>query len=334
MITTTHDGVAAAESGMPLAGPSTLETTATGPGTLTFWWTNPSSDNQLSFIVGGTTYSGGTTLAAIMGSGSTWQQQTIYLGSGSQLLKWAYSALISPGDFYCGYVDQVSYATGATAPFITSQPTSQSQAPGGIATFTVGTGGTPPLYQWQFNGTNISGATTSAYTVTNVQAGNLGNYSVALTNSAGYLLSSNAALELGQITGWGSPGYGDTAVVTGATNVLAIAAGVYCNLLLNGDGTLSSWGWNVSGTMTVPANLTNVIAIACYQESLALKADGTVAAWGDVNSSYGETNVPTGMSNVVAIAAARSPHSLALKSDGTVAAWGGVSSAKRMCPQA
>jgi Regulator of chromosome condensation (RCC1) repeat/Immunoglobulin domain len=315
--TTTHDGVSAADSGsVHSSGTSTLQTTVTGPGTLTFWWTNPSFDNRLSFTVGG------VTLTYII-LYTTWQQQTFYLASGSQTLQWVYSVSTSPGDSYHGYVDQVSYTPGATAPRITAQPTGQSQVPGFNATFTVGTGGTPPLYyQWKFNGTNISGATTSTYTVTNVQAGNLGNYSVVVTNGVDSIVSSNAALEFGQITGWGSAAYGDIAIATGATNVLAIAAGLYCNLLLNVDGTLSGWGDNRRGQMTVPANLTNAIAIAAYYQSLALNPHGTVAAWG--MSGFGETNVPAGLSNVVAIAAGRFSHSLALKSDGTVAGWGGV----------
>jgi len=53
--------------------------------------------------------------------------------------------------------------------------------------------------------------------------------------------------------------------------------------------------------------------------SLALKADGTVVAWG-VND-FGQSTVPAGLSGVVSIAAGSS-HSLALKSDGTVVAWG------------
>jgi hypothetical protein len=59
--------------------------------------------------------------------------------------------------------------------------------------------------------------------------------------------------------------------------------------------------------------------------SLALRRDGTVVAWGD--GSDGETNVPPGLTNVVAIAAygdylADAAYSLALKSDGTVVVWG------------
>jgi alpha-tubulin suppressor-like RCC1 family protein len=52
---------------------------------------------------------------------------------------------------------------------------------------------------------------------------------------------------------------------------------------------------------------------------MALKADGTVVVWGD--NSFGQTNVPAGLSNVVSIAVGNF-HCAALKRDGTVVAWG------------
>ena len=52
---------------------------------------------------------------------------------------------------------------------------------------------------------------------------------------------------------------------------------------------------------------------------MALKADGTVVAWGD--NGEGQADVPAGLTDVIAIAAGTS-HSVALKSDGTVVAWG------------
>ena len=61
--------------------------------------------------------------------------------------------------------------------------------------------------------------------------------------------------------------------------------------------------------------------------SLALRADGTVAAWGwgltntDSYPNYGQALVPAGLSNAVAVAAGDT-HSLALRADGTVLAWG------------
>jgi len=314
--TTTHDGVSAAQSAtLSIPGrTSVLQTTVTGPGTLSFWWSNPSQQSTLTFSVGT------STLASIIIYPS-WQQQTFYLGPGSQTLKWTFSFTSSPSDSLRGYVDQVSYTAGATAPLMTLQPSSQSQVPGINTTFTVSAGGTPPLsYQWQLNSTNIDGATNASFTVTNTKASNLGYYNVVVSNSVDSIISSNATLEFGQITGWGSPYSGDTMISPGATNVSAIAAGNYSSLALKSDGTFSGWGLNVFGQTTIPADLTNVIAIAAgSSHSLALKSDGTVTVWG--SNSSGQTNVPMGLSNVVAIAAGAS-HSVALKSDGTVVAWG------------
>jgi hypothetical protein len=314
--TTTHDGVSAADSGRVTSiATSTLQTTVTGPGTLSFWWSNPSSENQLTFSANG------TTLSSIL-LYRTWQQQTFYLGAGTQALKWVYAVFLAPGDNSHGYVDEVSWTPGATAPLITSQPAAQSQVAGLDTAFNVAAGGTPPLYyQWQFGGTDIPGATRSAYTVTNVQSTNLGLYSVMVTNSIGSITSSCAPLVFGQVAAWGASAYGATATALGATNVLATAAGNYFNLWLSADGTVSGWGWSVNGVTNYPTDLTNAIAISVgYSHCLALRSDGTVTAWGGQN--HGETNVPAGLGNVVAIAGGPTSYSVALRADGTLAAWG------------
>ena len=106
------------------------------------------------------------------------------------------------------------------------------------------------------------------------------------------------------------------------TNVVAVSAGYWGGLVLKADGTVSKWqSWGSPGPteVPVPAELTNAVAIAAggLYHDLALKADGTVFAWG----SGSATNVPEGLSNVVAIAAG-DYHSVALKPDGTVVAWG------------
>jgi len=83
----------------------------------------------------------------------------------------------------------------ATPPVITQQPTNQTVAVGGTATFTVAATGTPPLfYQWNFGGTNIFGTTNTVLTLTNAQLNQAGNYAVLVTNIAGSALSSNAVL--------------------------------------------------------------------------------------------------------------------------------------------
>src|SRR5208282_1513367 len=82
-----------------------------------------------------------------------------------------------------------------TAPFITSQPTNQTVMVSNAVTFAVMAGGTQPLnYQWNFNGTNIFGATNSSLTLNNVSPAQAGNYFVLVTNFFGAVTSSIAVL--------------------------------------------------------------------------------------------------------------------------------------------
>jgi GH25 family lysozyme M1 (1,4-beta-N-acetylmuramidase) len=82
-------------------------------------------------------------------------------------------------------------------PFIFSQPSSRYGDVGGSIKLTAQAGGASPLrYQWRFNGVNISGATTSSFTLTNLQAANAGNYVVVVTNSSGATTSSVAVLTM------------------------------------------------------------------------------------------------------------------------------------------
>lgn len=52
----------------------------------------------------------------------------------------------------------------------------------------------PVIYQWRFNGENISGANSSNLILTNVSFSSAGTYSVVASNSFGSVLSSNCAL--------------------------------------------------------------------------------------------------------------------------------------------
>src|SRR5579859_2078789 len=116
------------------------------------------------------------------------------------------------------------------------------------------------------------------------------------------------------VVGWGNNSRGQITIPAEATNVVAVAAGWYHSLALRADGTVITWGIATN----VPANVTNAIAIgAGANHSLALLSDGTVSVWGD--NSYGQANVPTWLTNVIAVASGYY-HNLALRSDGTVAA--------------
>ncbi|MGA2177504.1 MAG: immunoglobulin domain-containing protein [Verrucomicrobiota bacterium] len=82
-----------------------------------------------------------------------------------------------------------------SSPFIFSQPTNQTIFGGYTASFAiVANGAEPVLYQWLFDGTNLSGATNATLSLTNVQASQGGTYSVIVSNSYGWLSSSNAVL--------------------------------------------------------------------------------------------------------------------------------------------
>ncbi len=73
-------------------------------------------------------------------------------------------------------------------------------------------------------------------------------------------------------------------------------------MALRSDGTVVAWGDNSYGLTTVPAGLTNVIAISAGGfHNLVLKSDGTVVAWGCPDE--GQTTIPAGLSGVFAISA-------------------------------
>src|SRR5436305_10755476 len=135
-----------------------------------------------------------------------------------------------------------------------------------------------------------------------------------------------------------------------ATPLRSIAAGYNHSLAVAADGSVWAWGNNGHGEIgdgttvnrTTPiqvvglgagANVIQVASSVQTSNSLALKADGTVLAWGyngqgDLGTGdYYDRLTPTVVtglgpgSGVVAIAAGT--ESLALKADGTVLTWGG-----------
>lgn len=82
-------------------------------------------------------------------------------------------------------------------PTITTQPQSQTKPTGSNVSFTVTAGGEAPLrYQWQFDGADISGATSSAYTISNLALSHAGNYLVVVTNNIGATTSAPAVLKV------------------------------------------------------------------------------------------------------------------------------------------
>jgi pectate lyase len=87
--------------------------------------------------------------------------------------------------------------TQPVAPAITSQPASQIVVTGGSAGFGVIASGSAPLsYQWHKDGSPLAGANASTLSLSNVQAGDAGGYSVVVSNVAGTATSNTATLNV------------------------------------------------------------------------------------------------------------------------------------------
>ena len=249
----TQDGIDAAQSGAtPDSGESWLETTLTGPGTLSFWWkvSSETSNDRLRLYLNGTAQTGFDISGEV-----DWQFRTVAVASGSQIFRWRYS---KNGSTAVGqdraWLDGVTFTPPAppvvNPPIITQHPTDRSVVTGVTVTFNVSATGTAPLsYQWRLNGTGlvnaggISGATTASLLLTGVQPIQAGSYSVIVSNAVGNVTSSNAVLSVDA----GQPPVVniqpvDRAVSSGAT--------VSFNVSVTGSTPLS-YQWRLNGTSLV-----------------------------------------------------------------------------------
>jgi cysteine-rich repeat protein len=94
-----------------------------------------------------------------------------------------------------GQVGRIAY-TASLPPSIAQQPANALVSVGYAATFTVSASGEPPLtYQWQRDGANISGATSSSYVLSNAQLSDSGaRFRAVVTNGLGSATSAEGVL--------------------------------------------------------------------------------------------------------------------------------------------
>ncbi len=157
------------------------------------------------------------------------------------------------------------------APVITTQPQDQTNLVGGSASFTVMASGTAPLsYQWNFNGTNIAGATNATLTLNNLPLTLAGNYEVVVADPLGSVTSSPAMLDVqigfAQVSFAPATNYPvggiSTAVVTadmngdGKVDLICDAPNDTVTVLTN-DG---SGGFMVAGTYAQPGGTRSITA--------------------------------------------------------------------------
>ncbi|MGD1017869.1 MAG: fibronectin type III domain-containing protein [Verrucomicrobiia bacterium] len=91
-------------------------------------------------------------------------------------------------------------------------------------------------------------------------------------------------------------------------------------LTLCSSSVVFAWGNYYNSITNVPPGLTNVVAIAAGLQHSLALRSNGTVVGWGLNS-YGQTNSPAGLTNAVAVAAG-GYHSLALRSNGTVVGWG------------
>lgn len=101
------------------------------------------------------------------------------------------------------------------SPFILGQPISRSVLAGDTVIFRlVAMGQSPLTYQWQFNGSDVNGATNSVLIITNAPTTSAGVYLCQVTNSLGLQVSQPATLAVSrlmpQLGNWSASGPGST----------------------------------------------------------------------------------------------------------------------------
>jgi hypothetical protein len=126
-----------------------------------------------------------------------------------------------------------------SSPAITAQPTNQLAVAGSNTVFQIAATGMPsPAYQWYFNGTNLSGATNTMLTVTNIQMSKQGSYFAIVTNTAGATTSAVASLTVAV-----------KPALTLQPSNQSVLAGATVNLQVAANGTPSpAYQWYFNGT--------------------------------------------------------------------------------------
>ncbi|MSU59422.1 MAG: hypothetical protein EXS35_14835 [Pedosphaera sp.] len=235
-------------------------------------------------------------------------------------------ALLAPG------LTVKNFAQGGP-PQVLVPPQSQTNVVGSTADFSVVVSSfTYPTYQWRFNGVNIANATNTSYTLFNVQTTNAGDYSVAVTNAVGYVITNATLTVLAPpvitahpvnlnrpetananfsvtATGAAPLSYqwrfyttnflaGQITSTLSLVNVQAWQAGLYSAVVSNPYGAVTSS--NATLTVTLPS--------------------WTAGCWG--NTAEPASTVPVGLSGGYQAVAAGGKHSLALKTNGVVFGWG------------
>ncbi|HEY3761735.1 MAG TPA: LamG-like jellyroll fold domain-containing protein [Verrucomicrobiae bacterium] len=193
--TNTFDDISAAQSGsITGAQSSTLSTTVTGPGTLTFSWSSIANDPNYGFDLEFNI--DGSDEDDIYGDTDWYQDGPFNIPSGTHTLTWTATAYGDTDPTEAGFLDEVSFVP-STGPVITLNPFSQTNYPGYPVWLNAAATSNPAAnWQWYEVGIGaISGATSSYFIPTNSgTAGVAGQYYAIADNGDGSALTETATV--------------------------------------------------------------------------------------------------------------------------------------------
>ncbi|HEX5218115.1 MAG TPA: LamG-like jellyroll fold domain-containing protein [Verrucomicrobiae bacterium] len=283
--------------------------------------------------VGGTVYSGRDLVLKAKVIGNTplhfqWFKDGDPIPGGTEeslVLPFAQAA--DAGGYYLIASNSLGVAQSVTVPvaIVDRAPVLMSQPQGRFAyygsPFTVGAsviGSGPMELTWLQNGVATYFGTDDLV-IDRALPQHGGSYQLVASNPFGSVTSSVATITFSRVAVWGNgPTLSNAPVDLGT--VRDVAAAYYHVLAIKSNGTVAAWGTTLNGATNVPPNLDNVVAVTGGKYfSVALRSDGTAVAWGLNN--MGQTSIPPSATNLIAIAAG-GDHTLGLRADGTVAAWG------------
>ena len=215
-------------------------------------------------------------------------------------------------------------------PYFTVNPVGATLVAGTNRTLTGQANGSQPIgYQWQRNGTNLLGATTTSLALTGLTMADSGAYTLLASNIAGVSTSTVAPITIFQ----------NATIFTALSNQV-VEVGDTVLLAVNADGTQPmGYSWQFNGQPISGASPTLLITNIQLGQSgfyrvvvtnqfgstsstgrvSVLNTPSGVTAWGD--NSGTQTNVPTGLEDIVAVAGG-DYHSIAQRRNGTLLGWG------------
>jgi hypothetical protein len=224
-----------------LGGAQSLAVSAVGTGTITYQWQSAS------------TVAGPFTNISFASNTSA-QSSTLSIPSVAAQLSYQLVATSSCGTATSSIATiSINQATG-----ITAQPQSVVACDGTTASFNITAVGTGSIsYQWRYNGSPITGATSASYSIPAISTANAGQYSVVVSATCGSVTSTNAQLTVNPLT-----------TISSQPVNASICDSTLLSLSVTGSGTAPiSYQWQLNGSPILGATS------ALYSDAIATVAE-------------------------------------------------------------